>query len=509
MSEIVGLFIDPGASVAIQKHFTKLRITKILKQIKQDDNSFEFTGIKLKSGIIKATLSLEGVDYSLAIDLRKHFRKYAYSCSCGMINCDHLALFAVMLVNYSNELDIHVEGQDSRLSEEEILELQQKAEQKRQVLDSLKLDPGLVQTCLTDLEQLVVDLATQGLQRVSSATIEWVNALAIKARTAKLANLERHLKYLADLIDKYLEKDISLDVSQFLTRLNYISSLISLSQKSLEGFIIENVPPVAIFGQLRSEYVPIGDLDLQCIGGKYWQTDTGFIGVTIYLYDLEKKRILSVVNVRPELYAPPQGIYHVPTNAMGLSMAEFAHGRFYFSNAKINAKGNISLASDVIVHSTPQLPPNHTAFQDLLFDDWLQLVDTLRQREFSPLPGSGYQMDDLKLVQPSQYGKFALNEIKQFWFAPLLDNAYRTLSIYIRNNPQNLEIVNNINHLFESNHLPQAIFGRVFAAEGQLLIEPISAIYYQGIKLWTKKGPKLVSDFHLSLESIEEVEFVE
>ncbi|MFX1538639.1 MAG: hypothetical protein ACFFDI_31010, partial [Promethearchaeota archaeon] len=214
-----------------------------------------------------------------------------------------------------------------------------------------------------------------------------------------------------------------------------------------------------------------------------------------------------VVNARPEMYEPPQGIYHVPTNAMGLSLADLSHGRFSFSNAKINAKNTISLSSVVIIRSNTQLPPTHEAFQALLFDDWLELVDTLRQREFSPLPRTGYQMDDLRIVQPIQYGKFALNEIKQFWHAPLLDKAYRTLSISIRNTPANLETVRNLNSLFETDHLPQAIFGSLSVYEGQLLIEPISAIYYQGIKLSTKRGFKLVSEFHLSLESFDDIEF--
>ncbi|MFX0066456.1 MAG: hypothetical protein ACFFC7_30230 [Candidatus Hermodarchaeota archaeon] len=508
MSDILGLYFGSDTLSIFQKHFSKQRINKMLKRVENNPDAFEFSNVKLKAGVIKANVRIDQKDFSLSIDLRKQFTKFAFSCSCGGVKCEHLALFAVFIVNFPNELDIQLEEEKVQLSEEDLLKLREEAAKKREILDSLKLDAEFVQTCLTELDQLVVDLATQGLQRASSATLEWVNALAIKARTAKLANLERQLKYLAEIINKYLEKDIDLDVGQFLTRLNYISTLIHLSHKILDGDIIENAPPLVIFGQLRSEYVPIGNLDLQCIGGKYWRTESGFIGCTLYFCDLEKSRLLSVVNARPEMYEPPQGIYHVPTNAMGLSLADLSHGRFSFSNAKINAKNTISLSSEVIIRSNTQLPPTHEAFQALLFDDWLELVDTLRQREFSPLPGPGYQMDDLRIIQPIKYGKFALNEIKQFWHAPLLDKAYRTLSISLRNTPANLETVRNLNSLFETDHLPQAIFGSLSASEGQLLIEPISAIYYQGINLSTKRGFKLVSEFHLSLESFDDIEFM-
>ncbi|MHA2366658.1 MAG: hypothetical protein ACXAC7_22085, partial [Candidatus Hodarchaeales archaeon] len=119
-------------------------------------------------------------------------------CSCGKVwrsgqkFCSHSAI--VILGITQDDLFFETESEP----EDEIKQIFIKErtaikhieiQDNKTSLQALKLDIDLLRKTLSEIQEFVEALVKTGLHRVSQATLEWTNALVIKARIAKLINL--------------------------------------------------------------------------------------------------------------------------------------------------------------------------------------------------------------------------------------------------------------------------------------------------------------------------------
>lgn len=449
-------------------------------------------------------------------------------CSCTNISfyskrkrCEHVGASILYLKDHPeiiiNSIQDNAGGE--KLSKEEIAELQKDAEERRKKIESLKLDPLVIENTLIEVKKMIILLHTQGLQRFSRTSIDWLNDLLIKTQIAKLANINKELKKIVELIRNYLDKSVLFNMNDYKYRLNQLTNYYLLSNELIKGGQIQypEITPDIIIGKFRSKYIPHEDLIAQCVGMSGWKSkDNNFIGCTGYYLDLSKSKLFSISNVLPTSYfgTDPNRIYTQPIKTIGISMSRLAHGAFKFINVKFNDKGNLSLHKALNIFQTSQ----KDVYEDQIFSkfkikDWLNLIDTVCNFETTPirLP---YSLSNYFILEPTNWGMFDFDAISQEYKASLIDENKNLILLRVLNEPHNKLIIRNLQMIYkDASIMPNALLGSVFVKDGFVSINPLTLFWYQGIKLSNSRGihatnQGLISEFHLNLERAENLTLI-
>ncbi|MFW9993876.1 MAG: hypothetical protein ACFFD4_17660 [Candidatus Odinarchaeota archaeon] len=495
---------------------------KAAEKIRKKEFKLEITSTK--GWTINARLISDKAIHNVSVDFSKDFSKASCSCKPDIVQnrkrkqCSHLALLIQAIKKDPNLLkgtdtDNEGEEKEQKLTGEEIRAIQAAAEERKKSIESLGLDSILVDDALDSVQSMVINLVTQGLQRCSPATLERLNDLEIKTQIAKLANINKEIKKLRENIKSYLDKSVLFDIRNYKYRLNQLVNYHELCKNLIEGKKVNHpeVTPVTVIGKFRSEYIPEEDTVAQCLGMRGWLTDTGFIGCSGYYLDLKIKKLISISQALPTQYFgnDPLQIYRLPIKTIGMNLQHLAHGAFSFTNVKLNDKGNISLHKEIGIFPSKIKALQGPEFREYKTDNWLELLNFLYRKEAAPirLP---YQLNNFFVFEPVKWGRFEFDEINQLYTAKLLDQDQNVLLLAIKNEPHNRLIIQNLETVLGNKKMmPNALFGSAFVSRGILSVDPISLLWYQGIYLSEGRrrrrstGPKLVSEFHLSLEGAE------
>ena len=402
-----------------------------------------------------------------------------------------------------------ITSEDLEVSPEKIEQQKQELKQKQALLASLKLDEMLVKKTLTEIKQFLESLVQTGLQRVSQATLEWINALVIKSRIAKLINIEKELKKLSSLLIRYFQKSPDLKFHDFLNSLSKTYNYMTLATGLLQDGTHPILSPVEIFGQARSEYIPASNRDAFCLGVRGWISETGFVGVTAYFLNDNSidTKIFTASNIRPMQYMrekSPIALYHMETHA-SVSFQDLSQGAFRFQNIKLNQNQNLSFHKALMI--TPinkQLDLNSQELKSLMYQDWVPLLNIAASQEITPIKRTGLY-ENFVILEPERYASFTLDEKNQLWKAPLYDNKGRQIMLTVPNerSPHVARCVLNFQKLFDNDFLPNAMFGEITFRKSEVLFNPIAGYWTQGIKLkqsWRRqRWSQGTSDYSLRL----------
>lgn len=402
-----------------------------------------------------------------------------------------------------------ITSEDLEVSPEKIEQQKQELKQKQALLASLKLDEMLVKKTLAEIKQFLESLVQTGLQRVSQATLEWINALVIKSRIAKLINIEKELKKLSSLLIRYFQKSPDLKFHDFLNSLSKTYNYMTLATGLLQDGTHPILSPVEIMGQSRSEYIPASNRDAFCLGVHGWISETGFVGVTaFFLSDKpQKNNIFTASNIRPLQYLrekSPIALYHMETHA-SVSFQDLSQGAFRFQNVKLNQNQHLSFHSGLVLSSIPSKDLFHfdSGIKKLIRSDWVKILNHLRMQNILPILPS-FQFNQFFIIEPNLYGSFYLDEIRQEWYSPVFDKKRRQLMLMVPNDrsPHIARCVLNFQKFFEKDFLPNAIFGEITFRKSEVLFNPIAGYWYQGIKLkqsWQRQPSQGTSEYSLRL----------
>ncbi|MHA1167294.1 MAG: hypothetical protein ACTSRU_05690 [Candidatus Hodarchaeales archaeon] len=504
---------------AFIKIFGKNSISKARK-IKRGKYDFSITGFK--NWLVDAKITCDEGTFTTTIDFSKAFKSNKCSCREGEIQgrhrkqCAHLCLMAETLKANPELLESVVtsESNEKKLTSEEITAIQKSAEERKKNIENLKLDQIIVNDALESVHTFICNLTHQGLQRCSPATLEVLNALEIKTKIAKLANIHKELIKLRELIIAYMDKAVAFDMSSYKYRLNQLTNFYQLCEQLLDGKQpnYNDITPLAIIGRFRSEYIPADDIKAQCLGMKGFHTDSGFTGCSGYYLDLSENKLISISQVLPSSYfgEDPVQIFTMPVKTIGFTPESLSHGFFKFTNVKLNDKGNISLHKGLGIFSTKIKALQSPEFASFKVVDWLKLLNRLYSKEATPirLP---YRLTNFLVLEPARWGRFEFDEINQVYTANLADLSGNTLVMRVKNEPFNHLTIQNLEKILGDEKLmPNALFGSVYVKEGSISVEPISLLYYQGVGIKPRSRrstePAVISEFHLSLEKANRLE---
>ncbi len=195
------------------------------------------------------------------------------------------------------------------------------------------------------MKTFLEELLDTGLARVSPDVLEYLERLAIISHNAKLARFEGYWRALYDSYGNYLKRKASFrigDLMQQTARLYRRVELLLAAGNSEQVF--------RLAGEFKSEYIPIGNLDLIGIAMEHFESQTGYAGETIYFLEEHTKEWYTYTSARPMFYdksgrAGWQGKAPSPWG-LPVSLVDLTEARIRLQGARSDGHGRLSSSQE-------------------------------------------------------------------------------------------------------------------------------------------------------------------
>ncbi|MDC3957223.1 hypothetical protein [Polyangium jinanense] len=223
---------------------------------------------------------------------------------------------------------------------------------------------------LSEVDTLVAELVTLGLRRAARVSGDRVRELSARAaamrprargpRDAGLGRLARSLDRLAALLPGLDGPDAGAAEADALRELAVTRNLGRALRANMGALPLEDIA-----GASQRAYVEVPPIEVQGLGLEAWVAAGGVAGVTAYVAVLGEDRVLTrtlLTKGKPARPADPrtwaEGLAAGPAFARsGLTMRDFARGRFTLSGARIAlSHGRLSGSRATSVALRPALP---------------------------------------------------------------------------------------------------------------------------------------------------------
>jgi hypothetical protein len=191
---------------------------------------------------------------------------------------------------------------------------------------------------------------------------------------------------------------------------------------------------VALAGLHRTQYDPVGDLQLAGVGAYPWATPSGFEGLTVVFWDRPGKRFLTWSVSRPAGGLGRAGLekaYRAESAWPGGGPPEqLSRSQLTLRQARANALGRLSGSEGTSVTAAEPTDPAALDFTGRLFASWRTLFEYARTqypiglKEKNPL-------DLLVVLQPTAWGERCFDELQQRFCWPLQDTEGNTLALTV------------------------------------------------------------------------------
>jgi len=406
-----------------------------------------------------------------------------------------------------SEDDIITENMQENLPELDLKDLDEK-EEEVVVPERIEL-PENIEPALDKIRDWFNKLFLNGVQRISKDNIEELQALSITAHTIKVARLERDIQSMSKILELYLKKDPTFNF----TRLTSTLSRISITAKTINDYKEGKELPLQLIKLLTGVKDAKQEFDLmiaQTLGLSGWMTDSGYVGVTAYLYDLTNKRIITATNARPltslqymnnrrsryggyrrsrrsssNLNSELKNIVLINelyTNS-NIKIKDFASSAFQIRNGKISNDypAKLSLGKYLRVHKYKAIPWTSTRFQNIRYDDWNEVHVKIQEveSEGNTLFPQIFGLFKIKAFSPMEH-----DEVEKLYKFKAYDKSYNSMNVVIPDKGRNQYAIETFKDLFLNKTFPSVIFGQArIGSDGNLSLWPISGIWNKGLML--------------------------
>jgi hypothetical protein len=338
-------------------------------------------------------------------------------------------------------------------------------------------------------------LHRRGLQGLDPRAPDELLALSQWCHTAGLVNLEREVDQVATLARRYAERDPLFPPTGWLQATSRVWWAVRRLQSALSRGDVDAVDGMA--GEARREYKLLADeLVVQAVGASGWVSDSGFVGVTVYLSSA--KGLVQASIVRPSSFFgdDPKTLLSQPlAEGQAVSLRDLAHGAWVMGNVKISADHRLSLHRELGLGPIPGA--GSRALTELALPGFRAALGKLRAA------GLDEGAEPLALwLWPLRMGIPVVDEIHARVRVPFVDAAGAQVEVDVLMRPENNLLLDNLDRIGKGEApAPDGWFGRVWVAGGRLRFQPITALYR--VPLQMKRGKKEVHEVHLTLESLE------
>jgi hypothetical protein len=306
---------------------------------------------------------------------------------------------------------------------------------------------------------LLEEAVTAGLARLSPATAERLDALAISAQTAELHRLGLLLRRIATHASDWLARRPHADLGQIFNEMATAYAFVHAGAH--------------LAGVGRETYIEVGSLDLMGVAAWPWRTPSGYEGLTLLFWDAANSAWNTWSDARPRAF---QGGFSAVSRFTqpgpwdgAESPAQLMRSRFRLMNAKRNRWGRLSSSaqSKVMVTGTSdslQLP---------VVEDWAAL-ETLSQttvglREQDPR--IAYQ-----IIGPAEWERHPFDPVSQSLVWILRDKHRRTLEMRVAFDELTRPAIQRLETLGDEDLRDARLVGRCLQLQGRLQVQPFAII---------------------------------
>ncbi len=282
---------------------------------------------------------------------------------------------------------------------------------------------------LESVLKTLAEMVALGLGRLSKTTEDRFTTLAVSAQGVKLFNLNSTLRSLSDNLSWHLNRDVRASTPQLLAAAARTYALAYALKHA------PRVPPLTLVGESKKRYYDIGNLDLIGVGAQQWTSRSGFVGLTLYFWDVAGRRWTTWSDVRPTIhdnvrFNPRQRYAREEMWDSAPAPATISRRSFRLSSAQRNRVGQLSGRKRCQALLSGSADLTSLNFEGVQFDDWQKLADHVAASRASGLV-KGSQLDTLVLIKPAAWGEPAYDQMRQVLVRPVFDAAGRSLRLML------------------------------------------------------------------------------
>jgi hypothetical protein len=322
----------------------------------------------------------------------------------------------------------------------------------------------------TSTQVLLENLVGTGLAHPSERMVERLFTLSLSATATHLPRLARLLRSLADDVSQVLGRTAAADTSRLYDRM-------CLTHALARALSTATMPPTAMVGFHRTQYDPVGDLQLAGIAAYPWQAASGYEGLSVLFWDGAGRRFLSWTTSRP-IGTPGFHLAQSYRHEMvwsGHAPASLSRSCFTLKQARANALGRLSGSQATSADVLAPVDPAQLDFADRLVTDWSALREHARRiypiglREINPL-------EHVVVLQPTAWGERSFDELQQQLSWQLQDAAGNVLSLCLPWTSVNERPIEFLEALKPDRDNLFRVVARLMIGPHGLLIEPLSLL---------------------------------
>lgn len=322
--------------------------------------------------------------------------------------------------------------------------------------------PRTREEVLASAQAVLNEMFSVGLARLSHATSQRLQTLAVSCHGVELPRLERWLTVLADETSRSLRRDAQSSTTALLEWSARVAALTAALAR----------PQPRLVGRHRTTYEQVGNLSLTGVGAERWSSKAGYVGLTVYFWDESLANWCTWTDTRPTgtWGFDPVRRYQEYGPWDGCSSPKVAsHSRLQLTSAWRNYAGRLSGRSrtraTVLGESNPQQLP--------AISDWSQISNRARKL-FGGGLGERSEQDELVFFRPSLWLPGHYDEVRQELVRFVLDEKQRLLPLTLAFAAETASAINILEHYDATT--PTAVFGRLRLRAGRLSVEPISLL---------------------------------
>ncbi len=341
-------------------------------------------------------------------------------------------------------------------------------------------------------------LLETGLARSGTEQAQELERLAILCHNAGLPGWEGDIRALAEGYEKYLRRAAGQTMEKLAGQLQRLygktlqlrklaEQALSREEKALARKEMVSAPDAAgninsriqaLAGAFRSEYLPVGDLELTGITLEHFVTDSGYEGDTVYFLDISTGNWYTYTNARPTFYeGKRRGGYQEKVPApwgVSLPLEGLAGVRLLLRGARCDAGGRLSSSQE----TRGEILGKSELTAEKLKGWYYRRYDRLFEEQI-PRPGEK-TVPGLVFAQAAGFEKGVFNEITQKLELPIWDQEGRQVLVEL---PYTKREEASIRYLERLKQKQQPCFlGRVYLEGSQIRLYPVDVLERQELE---------------------------
>lgn len=338
---------------------------------------------------------------------------------------------------------------------------------KEAILPAADEAPRTREEVLASVHAVLGEMLSVGLARLSAATGQRLQTLAVSCHGVQLPRLERWLTVLADELSRTLRRDAQSNT----TALMEWSARVAALAAALAA------PKPGLVGRHRTSYEQVGSVSLIGLGAERWRSKAGYAGLTVYFWDESLGNWCRWSDTRPlNVWAfDPARRYDEYGPWDGCSSPKLAsHSRLQLTDAWRNSVGRLSgrarTRATLLGESDPRNVPG--------ISDWSQIGEQAHK-----LFGGGLaersEQDELVLLRPTVWLPGAYDEVRQELVRLVLDEKQRALPLVLPFTAETASAVSILERHDAAGTI--GILGQLRLSGGKLSVKPISLLLESGV----------------------------